>query len=99
MNYNTQSLSQDSNNKSTFVTLYNNYFQYEKDYFAMKDAERAAEDPLIRLERENKKLQSEKLRLEMENEYLARELVNSKIEMRKDIDLVHFYYFEIHCNV
>ncbi len=54
----------------------------------MKDAERAAEDPLIRLERENKKLQSEKLRLEMENEYLARELVNSKIEMRKDIDLV-----------
>jgi hypothetical protein len=68
----------------------------------MKDAERAAEDPLIRLERENKKLQSEKLRLEMENEYLARELVNSKIEMRKDIDLVitfrqivlpGFYYF------
>ena len=63
-------------------------FQYEKEYFAMKDAERAAEDPLIRLERENKKLVSEKLRLEMENEYLARELVNSKIEMRKDIDQV-----------
>ena len=62
------------------------FFQYEKEYFAMKDAERAAEDPLIRLERENKKLQSEKVRLEMENEYLARELVNSKIEMRKDID-------------
>ena len=54
----------------------------------MKDAERAAEDPLVRLERENKKLQSEKLRLEMENEYLARELVNSKIEMRKEFDLV-----------
>ena len=32
-------------------------FQYEKEYFAMKDAERAAEDPLVRLERENKKLQ------------------------------------------
>jgi hypothetical protein len=65
----------------------------------MKDAERAAEDPLIRLERENKKLQSEKLRLEMENEYLARELVNSKIEMRKDIDLVitfrHYHYFNV----
>ena len=59
----------------------------------MKDAERAAEDPLIRLERENKKLQSEKLRLEMENEYLARELVNSKIEMRKDIDLVSILLF------
>ena len=35
--------------------------------------------------------QSEKLRLEMENEYLARELVNSKIEMRKDIDLVSIF--------
>jgi len=45
----------------------------------MKDAERAAEDPLIRLERENKKLQSEKLRLEMENEYLARELVSNSL--------------------
>ena len=61
---------------ASFLAFKTNFdsFQYEKEYFAMKDAERAAEDPLIRLERENKKL--------------ARELVNSKIEMRKDIDQV-----------
>ncbi len=53
----------------------------------MKDAERAAEDPLIRLERENKKLQSEKLRLEMENEYLARELVSNSLMLSSSSSL------------
>ena len=41
----------------TYWKFWTFLFQYEKEYFAMKDAERAAEDPLVRLERENKKLQ------------------------------------------
>ena len=39
-----------------------------------------------RYERENKKLLSDNLRLDTENDNLARQLVNSKIEMRKEID-------------
>ena len=41
-----------------------------------------------RFERENKKLLSDNLRLDTENDNLARQLVNSKIEMRKDIDKI-----------
>ena len=40
----------------------------------------------VRLERENKKLLADNLRLDTENDNLARELLTSKIEMRKDID-------------
>jgi len=52
----------------------------------VKAAERAREDPVIRLERDNKRLLNENMRLDTENDNLARELVNSKIEMRKEID-------------
>ena len=41
---------------------------------------------MVRLERENKKLLSDNMRLDTENDNLARQLVTSKIEMRKDID-------------
>ena len=60
--------------------------KYEKEWAAIKAAERAREDPVIRYERENKKLLSDNLRLDTENDNLARQLVNSKIEMRRDID-------------
>ena len=40
----------------------------------------------VRLERENKKLLADNLRLDTENDNLARELLTSKIEMRKDFD-------------
>ena len=42
----------------------------------------------MRLERENKKLLADNLRLDTENDNLARELLTSKIEMRKDIDQI-----------
>ena len=42
----------------------------------------------MRLEKENKKLLSDNLRLDTENDNLARELLTSKIEMRKDIDQI-----------
>jgi tyrosine-protein phosphatase YwqE len=60
--------------------------KYEKEWAIIKAAERAREDPVIRYERENKKLLSDNLRLDTENDNLARQLVNSKIEMRMDID-------------
>merc|ERR1719510_1171992 len=62
--------------------------KYEKEWLAIKEAERQREDPVIRLERENKKLLADNMRLDTENDNLARELVNSKIEMRKDIDKI-----------
>ena len=40
----------------------------------------------VRLERENKKLLADNLRLDTENDNLARELLTSKIEMRKEFD-------------
>ena len=62
--------------------------KYEKEWLAIKAAERAREDPVVRFERENKKLLSDNLRLDTENDNLARQLVNSKIEMRKEIDRI-----------
>lgn len=60
--------------------------KYQKEWLLIKEAERQREDPVVRLERENKKLLSDNIRLDTENDNLARELVNSKIEMRKDLD-------------
>ena len=62
--------------------------KYEKEWLAIKSAERAREDPVLRLEKDNKRLQHENLRLDTENDNLARELVNSKIEMRREIDAI-----------
>jgi len=60
--------------------------KYEREWMSIKAAERAREDPLLRLERDNKRLVNENMRLDTENDNLARELVNSKIEMRREID-------------
>ena len=49
---------------------------FSKEWLAIKEAERQREDPVIRLERENKKLLSDNMRLDTENDNLARELVN-----------------------
>jgi len=62
--------------------------KYQKEWLAIKEAERQREDPVVRLERENKKLLADNLRLDTENDNLARELLTSKIEMRKDIDQI-----------
>ena len=59
--------------------------KYQKEWLVIKEAERQREDPVVRLERENKKLLADNLRLDTENDNLARELLTSKIEMRKDI--------------
>ena len=53
--------------------------KYEKEWANIKAAERAREDPVVRLERENKKLLSDNMRLDTENDNLARQLVTSKV--------------------
>jgi len=60
--------------------------KYEKEWNNIKEAERLAEDPLTRFDRENKKLMADNLRLERENDVLAQELLTSKIKMRADLD-------------
>ena len=50
------------------------------------EEERLAEDPLIRYERENKKLISDNMRLERENDVLAQQLLTRQITMRAEID-------------
>ncbi len=62
--------------------------KYEKEYLAARAAERAREDPVVRLERENKKLLADNMRLDTENDNLASQLVNGRIEMRREIDRV-----------
>ncbi|CAJ0933526.1 unnamed protein product, partial [Mesorhabditis belari] len=62
--------------------------KYEKEYIAIKEEELEREDPIKRLMRENKKHCETILRLERENDDLAHELVTSKIELRKKLDLV-----------
>merc|ERR1740129_2361276 len=60
--------------------------KYEKEWRNIKEAERLAEDPLIRYERENKKLLTDNMRLERENDILAQQLLTKQINMRNEID-------------
>ncbi|XP_042229532.1 rab GTPase-activating protein 1-like isoform X2 [Homarus americanus] len=60
--------------------------KYEKEYLALKEQEAMQEDPVIRLERENRRLLDDNMRLERENDDLAHELVTSKINMRHSMD-------------
>ena len=60
----------------------------EKDYQAHLEAKAEAQDPLQRLKYENNHLRDVVGRLEHENEYLAQELVGSKIHLREEMDRV-----------
>ncbi|XP_076042421.1 rab GTPase-activating protein 1-like isoform X3 [Oratosquilla oratoria] len=60
--------------------------KYEKEYLTMKEQEAMREDPVVRLERENRRLLEDNMRLERENDDLAHELVTSKINMRHSLD-------------
>ena len=60
--------------------------KYEKDWRGIKEAERMAEDPVTRYERENKKLLADNMRLERENDILAQQLLSKQINMRNEID-------------
>jgi len=60
--------------------------KYEKEWANIKEAERLAEDPLTRFERENKKLLADNMRLERENDVLAQQLLTKQTGMRADLD-------------
>lgn len=60
--------------------------KYEKEYLAMKEQEMQQEDPIERLERENKRLMEANIRLEQENDDMAHELVESKLNLTKRLD-------------
>ncbi|WAR30302.1 RBGP1-like protein, partial [Mya arenaria] len=62
--------------------------KYEKEYQAMKEQEMQQEDPLVRFERENKRLMDANIRLEQENDDMAHELVESKLNLSKKLDAV-----------
>ncbi|CAJ0583037.1 unnamed protein product, partial [Mesorhabditis spiculigera] len=61
--------------------------KYESEYMQIKEDEAIREDPVKRLQRENAKNCETILRLDRENDDLAHELVTSKIELRKKLDL------------
>ncbi|XP_025111685.1 rab GTPase-activating protein 1-like isoform X2 [Pomacea canaliculata] len=63
--------------------------KYEKEYAAMKEQAMQQEDPVERYDRENKRLLDNNMRLEQENDDLAHELVESKLLLRSELDLVH----------
>ncbi len=58
----------------------------EKNYKQMKEAEALREDPLIRYEKECKRLNQLVRRLEQENDDLANEYIDSKIGLSKQIE-------------
>jgi len=60
--------------------------KYEKEWITIKEQEQAREDPVLRLERENKHLRETNLRLERESDDLAQELITSKIGLRAELD-------------
>ena len=70
------------------------YKGYNVQINVSTEQERLQEDPAERLHRENRQLLAANLRLEHENDDLALELVNSKIQMQRQLDVVsHFDCF------
>ncbi|UYV73160.1 RABGAP1 [Cordylochernes scorpioides] len=60
--------------------------KYEKDYLSQKELDKLKEDPIVRLQRENKQLLDNNLRLEQENDDLAQELISSKLQLRTELE-------------
>lgn len=61
--------------------------RYEREYQLHKEHERQMEDPVQVLRRDKQRLMESNLRLERENDELAHELVSSKIQLRRDLDI------------
>ena len=62
--------------------------KFEKEYQAYLESKSQAADPMERLKEENSHLREGMNRLEHENEFLAQELVASKIHLREEMDRV-----------
>ena len=62
--------------------------KFEKDYSAINHETEQVESPIQKLERESKQLREENSWLHQENDKLAKELVDSKIKLRLEMDLL-----------
>ena len=60
---------------------------YEKAYVALREADRAKGNTIKLMQKENKRLVYSNMRLEQENDDLARELISSKIALRRQLDV------------
>jgi len=64
----------------------NQLTSYEKAYHAIREADRQKGNTIKLMQKENKRLVYSNMRLEQENDDLARELICSKINLRKQLD-------------
>lgn len=60
--------------------------KYEKMYLTQKELDALREDPLVRLEKQNKHLTNTVRRLELENDDLANEFIDSRMSLSKQLD-------------
>jgi len=60
---------------------------YEKAYNALREQDKAKGNTIKLMQKENKRLVYSNMRLEQENDDLARELISSKIELRRQLDV------------
>lgn len=78
-------------NMFTFKVSEKKLSKLEKDYQSYLEHQAQLEDPVLRLENDNKQLRDTTYRLEQENDSLAQDLVSSKIKLRSEMDKVHKY--------
>lgn len=84
-------IAKDEHNNFIHVVLYyktvkKKLKKYEEEYEIKKEREKESEDPVERLQRENKQLMLANLRIEQENDALAYELVTTKVSLREKLD-------------
>lgn len=60
---------------------------YEKAYMALREQDKAKGNTIKMMQKENKRLVYSNMRLEQENDDLARELISSKIALRRQLDV------------
>ena len=72
----------------TFKVNEKKLLKLQKDYQSYLEQQAQLEDPVMRLERDNKVLRDTIHRLEQENDNLAQDLVGSKIKLRTEMDKV-----------
>nr|XP_002131287.1 rab GTPase-activating protein 1-like [Ciona intestinalis]XP_026691883.1 rab GTPase-activating protein 1-like [Ciona intestinalis] len=73
--------------------------KYEKDYQLEKERLALEEDPLIRIEKENKRLMEGNLRLELENDDLARELVTNRVTLGTQLEKTMEHADNLQCDL
>ena len=76
----------------TFKVSEKKLSKLEKDYQSYLEHQAQLDDPVVRLERDNKQLRDNIHRLEQENDSLAQDLVSSKIRLRSDMDKVRYFF-------